>query len=189
MHEEKREIITKEMILEKYKKSNVPMYIISIVVLLIVAAVFGFGMSSLFKGIAQEGGAERTPMYILLGLVLIGIVGYVTYRVIRMFIGLFKGIHDIRNEDIIISHAKFDKHVVFDGPRTPFSGGYDTVYFQDGKRYTIHRNTDGSVVYPSRLETALQLSEYGDSYIVVCMASEPDKIVELYCEKFYTYRE
>ena len=65
----------------------------------------------------------------------------------------------------------------------------DTVYFQDGKKYTIHRNTDGTVLYPSRLETALQLSEYGDPYIVVCMASDPDTVVELYCEKFYAYRE
>lgn len=188
MHEEKREIITKEMILEKYKKSTTPTYIIGGVILLIAAVAFGFGISMLFKGIAAEG-IERSPMHIVVGLVLIGIAGYVAYRLVRTFVGMFKGINDIRNEDIIISHAKFDKHVIFDSPRTPFSGGSDTVYFQNGKKYTIHRNTDGTVMYPPRLETALQLSEYGDSYIVVCMASDPDTVVELYCEKFYAYRE
>lgn len=154
MHEDKREIITKEMILEKFKKSNTPTYILGGVILLIATVAFGFGMSMLFKGIAAEG-VERSPMHIVLGLALIGIVGYVAYKLIRTFVGMIKGVNDIRHEDILISHAKFDKHVIFDGPRTPFSGGYDTVYFQDGKRYTIHRNTDGTVVYPSRLETAL----------------------------------
>ena len=188
MHEEKREIITREMILEKYKKSGTSTYILAGVLLLIVTVALGFGMSTLFKGIAAEG-IERSPMHILLGLFLIGIVGYVAYKLIRTFVGMIKGVNDIRHDDILISHAKFDKHVIFDGPRTPFSGGYDTVYFQDGKKYTIHRNTDGTVLYPSRLETALQLSEYGDPYIVVCMASDPDTVVELYCEKFYAYRE
>ncbi len=189
MHEEKREIITKEMILEKFKKNNTPVYVICGVILLVCTGLFLAGMKTLLASVSEQmgdqGSVAKTVLWALMVLAVVG-VAFVCGREI---LHTAKGLKDIREGDVIITHTRFLRHVEFECPRTPNYDGYDTVYFQDGKTYRIYRNHDRSLACSSRLSTALQLSENGDPYIVVTLASDPDTVVDLYCEKFYAYKD
>ncbi len=186
MHEEKREIITREMILEKFKKNNTPVYVVCGVGLLVCTGIFLMGMIALLKSVSGQMGEQGSV--VLWALLVVGMAS-VAFVCGREILRTAKGLKDIREGDIIIEHARFLRHVEYECPRTVHYDGYDMVYFQDGKTYKIHRNHDRSLACSSRLSTALQLSENGDPYVVVTLASDPMTVVDLYCEKFYAYRE
>lgn len=188
MHEEKREIVTKEMILAKFKKTTAPTYIVGGGILLLCVIVFGISMSlilnEVFSGLQKESAFTIIiGAGMMIGTIVIGIMA------VREIIKTVRNLRDIHLNQIVIERAIFLRHVEYECPRTQFSDGYDMVYFQDGKTFKIHRNHDRSLACTSRLSTALQLSENGDPYIVVTFSNDPNTVVDLYCEKFYAYRE
>ena len=188
MLEENREIITKEKILAKFKRNHKSRFILGSVVLTVCAVVFCIGLWIIIKELTQTD-ADKSIIAIVIGFVMLGVMGYGCYRVVYRFIIMAKDLRNKPYEEIIISHAAFDKQVCFDGPRTLLSNGYDAIYFQDGKKFFVDRDSDGFAVYPKELYEALKHTQPGDLYIVVCKANKPEEVVDLYCEKFYVYKE
>ena len=67
--------------------------------------------------------------------------------------------------------------------------GEDVVYFEGGREWRIRRERHLEPYYLSRLSVALQLSEPGDTYIIVTMKTNPTEVLALYSEKFYLHKE
>ncbi len=188
MHEDKREVITREMLLKKFNRGayfNFPIYGVAGVVTAIVFAIFA---SKLVEELAKEPADQAEGFMAFCGAVMLALAvvfGYLIYKTVTL-------IRAVKNEDgsqVIIERAKFISYVEFDPWRSLMDHGYDVVSFEGGKEYRIYHDKRNGSSCPSRLSVWLQLSEYGDTYIIVTMKNDPQTVVDLYSEKFFIYRE
>lgn len=188
MQEDRREVITREMLLKKFNRGAYfyfPIYGAAGVVTVIVFAVF----ASKFAGeLAKQPADQAVGFMAFCGVVMLALAAvcaYLIYKTVML-------IRAVKNEDggqVVIERAKFLSFVEFDPWHSLRDYGYDVVSFEGGKEYRIYHDKRNGSSCPSRLSVWLQLSEYGDTYIIVTMKNDPQTVVDLYSEKFFTYKE
>lgn len=187
MQGERRAVITREEIRKKLRRELIPGYAVVMVLTLICLVAFLIGMGSMIKTLAQNPQENIMTLAFSAGVVLV--TAGIAIGLIVSLAKDAKRIGDVFGNRFVIEHVPFVSHEIFDRRRSLDHSGYDRVIFEGNKTYSVFRNRYGAADYPSPLSTALQLSAPGDLYVVVTLASDPQTIVDLYCEKFYAYRE
>ena len=188
MQEDKREVITREMLLQNFKKSAGVEYVLYGIGGMLTVVLCGVFASALFKELGKSAETRSDGFAIfaaIITLALAGLFAMLVYKTMQM-------IRAVKNEDgqqVIIERAAFLRHEVSRPELSLKEWGYDVVYFEGGREWRIRRERHREPYYPSRLSVALQLSEPGDTYIIVTMKSNPTEVLALYSEKFYAYKE
>ena len=188
MLEDKREIITREMLLKKFSRGsyfNFPIYAVAGLITAIVFAVFASGLVDELTKASADRAIGFMVFSAVVMLVLLTLFGFLIFKTVML-------IRTLKNEDggqVVIDRAKFISYVEFDPWHSLMDHGYDVVTFEGGKEYRIYHDKQHGSQCPSRLSVWLQLSEYGDTYIIVTTKSNPTEVVDLYSEKFFIYKE
>ena len=188
MQEDKREVITREMLLSNFKKTASVEYVLYGIGGVLTAALCGVFASACIKELAKSAEARSNGFAIfaaIITLVFACLFAALVYKTVQM-------IRAVKNDDgqqILIERAAFLRHEIFRPELSLKEWGDDVVYFEGGREWRIRRERHREPYYPSRLSVALQLSEPGDTYIIVTMKSNPTEVLALYSEKFYVYKD
>ena len=166
MHEDKREVITREMLLKKFNRGAYfyfPIYGAAGVVTAIVFAIF---TSKLAEELAKEPADQAVGFMAFCGAVLLALAAvcaYLIYKTVTL-------IRAVKNEDgaqVVIERAKFISYVEFDPWRSLMDHGYDVVSFEGGKEYRIYHDKRNGSSCPSRLSVWLQHCSYSVSHVTM----------------------
>ena len=188
MQEDKREVITREMLLSNFKKTASVEYVLYGIGGVLTAVLCGVFVSACIKELTKSAETRSDGFAIfaaIIALVLAGLFAALVVKTVQM-------IRAAKNDDgqqILIERAAFLRHEIFRPELSLKEYGDDVVYFEGGREWRIRRERHREPYYPSRLSVALQLSEPGDTYIIVTMKSNPTEVLALYSEKFYVYKE
>lgn len=188
MQEDKREVITREMLLQNFKKSAGVEYVLYGIGGVLTAVLCGVFVSACMKELTKTAETRSDGFAIfaaIIALVFAGLFAVLVVKTVQM-------IRAVKNDDgqqILIERAAFLRHEIFRPELSLKEYGDDVVYFEGGREWRIRRERHREPYYPSRLSVALQLSEPGDTYIIVAMKSNPTEVLALYSEKFYVYKE
>ena len=188
MQEDKREVITREMLLSNFKKTASVEYVLYGIGGVLTAVLCGVFVSACMKELTKSAETRSDGFAIfasIIALVLAGLFAALVVKTVQM-------IRAVKNDDgqqILIERAAFLRHEIFRPELSLKECGDDVVYFEGGREWRIRRQRHREPYYPSRLSVALQLSEPGDTYIIVTMKSNPTEVLALYSEKFYVYKE
>ena len=154
MQEDKREVITREMLINNFKKTASVEYVLYGIGGVLTAALCGVFVSACIKELTKSAEARSNGFAIfaaIITLVFACLFAALVYKTVQM-------IRAVKNEDgqqVIIERAAFLRHEIFRPEQSLREYGYDVVYFEGGREWRIRRERHREPYYPSRLSVGL----------------------------------